>query len=387
MFDVAIIGAGPSGSMAARLLADRGHEVVLLEEHSQPGDPVNCSGIIGVEAFQRFDLPTEPIIRGISNFCFYSPGGVKVNYRHPGFLAYAVNRASFDVKMASLAIKAGAHLKTGARVDRIQIEQNAVHLNLRGQETPVESRFVVIATGAGSRLIQQVGLKGPQKHIVGAQTECPAYVQDDVEIHFGQSIAPSNFGWVIPLQNGFAKVGLISRKDAAPALRRFLMSSSLENKIQPESCEIQTSILPLDTMPQSYTDRTIVVGEAAGQLKAITCGGIYYGMLAAEIAGDVLDQALKQNQCDAAALSLYERRWRKLLDNELKAGMHVRSAFEKFSDSKIEALFEIAYRDEFMKLIRSKANFDWHRELISVVLRHGLTRAIFQPLRYAKIAF
>ena len=80
MFDVAVIGAGPSGSMLSRLLADKGHSVALLEEHEQPGHPVNCSGIIGLEAFQRFDLPQLPIIREIDSFQFHSPGGSTLYY-------------------------------------------------------------------------------------------------------------------------------------------------------------------------------------------------------------------------------------------------------------------------------------------------------------------
>src|SRR5262245_39832084 len=143
MYDVAVIGAGPAGSMAARLLAEQGHEVVLLEEHAQAGHPVNCSGIIGVEAFQRYDLPQNPIIRGIRNFCFYSPGGAVLHYRHSDLLAYAVNRASFDVEMASLAVNAGAHLMTDARVDRIQVGRDEVNLQLRAREMPVKSRFIV----------------------------------------------------------------------------------------------------------------------------------------------------------------------------------------------------------------------------------------------------
>jgi flavin-dependent dehydrogenase len=139
-------------------------------------------------------------------------------------------------------------------------------------------------------------------------------------------------------------------------------------------------------MRHSYADRTIVVGEAAGQLKAVTCGGIYYGILAAEIAAETLNVALNRNLHDSAALSIYEKRWRKLLDKELKAGMRIRSAFEKFSDSRIETLFEIACRDGLMSLIREKANFDWHRELIGEVLRHSLTSALFRPYRFARMA-
>ena len=73
MYDVAVIGAGPSGSMVARLLGERGYSVALLEEHAQPGDPVNCSGIIGTEAFSRYDLPSDQILRDIDTFRFIRP--------------------------------------------------------------------------------------------------------------------------------------------------------------------------------------------------------------------------------------------------------------------------------------------------------------------------
>jgi geranylgeranyl reductase family protein len=387
MYDIAVIGAGPSGSMAARLLGERGYSVALVEEHTQPGNPVNCSGVIGVEAFGRYDLPSEQIIREIDTFRFYSPGGATLQYQHPTPLAYAVNRARFDVGMAARAVAAGAVLHTGARATGIEVERDCVRIEVRGRSEPLRSRFVVIATGAGPKLAANLGLGAPERFVLGAQTECDTIALEEVEIHLGQSIAPSNFAWLIPLQNGRAKIGLISERNAGERLREFLAGASLEGRILSGHSPIQVSPLPIDTIPRSYADRTLVIGEAAGQIKTITCGGIYYGLLAAEIARDVLHDALRAGRHRASALAPYEKRWRDLLEKELQIGLKLRSAFEHFNDSRIEALFDIARKDGLMALIREKANFDWHSDLVSAVFRHSLLNAFLQPAAYSRLLF
>lgn len=387
MYDVAVIGAGPSGSMVSRMLGERGYSVALLEEHAQPGDPVNCSGIIGTEAFRRYDLPSNQILRDIDSFRFFSPRGVTLQYRHPEPLAYAVNRARFDTAMAARAVAAGAVLMTGARVVAIRVERSRVVLEARNRPAPIHARFVIIATGAGPKLTSCVGLSAPKRFVLGAQTECETIALDEVEIHLGQRIAPSNFAWVIPVQDGRAKIGLISTRDAGRNLREFLESPSLEGRILTRYSSIQCSPLPLDTIPRSFADRALVIGEAAGQIKTITCGGIYYGLRAAEIAADVLHAALQSGRHDASALSVYEKRWRLLLEKELKVGLKLRKMFEHFTDSRIEALFDLARAEGLMALIREKANFDWHSDLVSSVFRYSLLNALFQPAGYSRLLF
>jgi len=235
-------------------------------------------------------------------------------------------------------------------------------------------------------LLQQVGLSGPKKHVLGAQTECEFAGSDEVEIYLGHRIAPSNFGWLIPLQKGRAKVGLICDRQASHALRKFMDSEPLRDRILSRT-KIRCSLLPLDTIHRSYAHRTIVVGEAAGQLKTITCGGIYYALLAAEIGADVLDRALQHHQSDAASLAPYEKRWRELLESELRVGLRLRSLFGRLTDDRINALFEVASQDGLMNLIREKVNFDWHRDLVNAVLRHSLVRATLRPAAYSRLLF
>jgi digeranylgeranylglycerophospholipid reductase len=72
--DVVIVGAGPAGSCCARELALRGFKTLLLEEHETVADKVLCTGIIGIDAFQEFPLPSETIVGTL--------GGMKVMSRY-----------------------------------------------------------------------------------------------------------------------------------------------------------------------------------------------------------------------------------------------------------------------------------------------------------------
>jgi flavin-dependent dehydrogenase len=113
-----------------------------------------------------------------------------------------------------------------------------------------------------------------------------------------------------------------------------------------------------------------VVGEAAGHIKATTCGGIYYGMLTGEIAGDVLERCLTEDRFDAASLSAYEARWRELLEDEIALGLKLRKSVKLAGDWGIERLMAIVRSNGVESLIREKADFDWHRGLIREIFGH-----------------
>jgi flavin-dependent dehydrogenase len=107
-----------------------------------------------------------------------------------------------------------------------------------------------------------------------------------------------------------------------------------------------------------------VIGEAAGQVKATTGGGIYYGLLAARLAAETIGQAFARGCFAATLLQGYERAWRALLADELALGLSFRKLYSWLGDRQMDSILHYIARNELKDLIRHQANFDWHQGLI-----------------------
>ena len=369
IYDIAVIGAGPSGSLCSMLTARAGLSTLLLEEHEAPGQFINCTGIIGAEAFRRLNLPTEPILSSLQAITFYAPSGRSFRYDPGQPLAHVVSRLQFDQTLAGWAQTEGATLRTGYHARLLRVDSDAVELRRSEDDPePVRARAVVIATGFGSNLPQQAGLANPREIIYGAQAEVEMDNLRDVEIYLGRAVAPEAFAWVVPLQPGIARVGLVATKEAPIYFRQLLRHPSIGPRIRTPNPKMLLSPVPTEPIERSYADRVLVVGEAAGQVKTTTQGGIYYGMLCAAMAAETLSEAARLDDFGATLLSRYEQAWTRAISQELKMGLSLRQLFARLSDSQIDALVELGTRDDIIGLVKRLAQFDWHRDLIQTSL-------------------
>ncbi len=369
LYDVAVIGAGPAGALCATLTARAGLSTLLLEEHEAPGLFVNCTGILGAEAFPRFNLPMETILSSLQAVTFYAPSGQSFRYDPGRPLAHVVSRLQFDSMLAGWATEAGARLRTGYHARLLRVDSDAVELRQREDDPePVRARAAVIATGFGSNLALQAGLQGPREIVYGAQAEVEMDGLRDVEIYLGRSVAPEAFAWVVPLQPGIARVGLVAAKEAPVHFQKLLEHPSIAPRILTPQPKMLLSPVPTEPIERSYADRVLVVGEAAGQVKTTTQGGIYYGMLCAAMAAETLSEAARRNDFGAEVLREYEQTWTGAISQELKTGLSLRQLFARLSDSQIDALVELGTRDDIISLVKRLAQFDWHRDLIQTSL-------------------
>ena len=125
LFDVAVIGAGPAGSMAARYASKAGARVVLLEEHSAAGWPVECAGLLGWGAMAESELRGGSfILRGMSGAAVFSPGGSCLHFKARGPKAWVVDRRLFDRALVKEALREGAELQLRTFVRSIRREEN-----------------------------------------------------------------------------------------------------------------------------------------------------------------------------------------------------------------------------------------------------------------------
>lgn len=272
----------------------------------------------------------------------------------------------------------------GTRVRAVSPGRDAARLEAEaGAQAPVfEARAVVLACGFGSGLPAGLGFGKAGDWVVGAQAEVETGA-DQVEVYVGRRRAPGFFAWLVPTREGMALAGLLARRDTKKHLEAFLQHLTDQGRIATDKVPVRFGGIPLKPLGRTCGNRVMVVGDAAGQVKPITGGGIYYGLLCAGIAADVLDQALSGNDFSARALSEYERRWHRLLSRELRIGRLARRAFEGLSDRRIESLFRLVQdsRDTQSLLSDPDFSFDWHGRLILRALRRFGPRAALAMVR------
>ena len=378
MHDVAIVGGGPAGLYAGARLAAAGFHTTLLEEHAAVGEPVHCTGVLAAEAFDEFTLSHCSMLNDLMTARFWSPSGNQVTYSSGRVEAVVVDRRTFDQDLSTAAKHSGLVIQEGARATALQIDRKGV--TVRTATGPVRARMVILACGANYALHRQVGLGMPRMFLHTAQIELPARHLGDVELHFGSAVAPKGFGWVVPVIRGAqhcARVGVMCDNDAPRYFDRVVTRVGDRWGID-DSARLRPrqKILPLAPLSRTYGDRLLAIGDAAGLVKPTTGGGIYYSLVSAALAADVLCDALPRNDLSAERLAPYECHWRQRLSREFQAQLKLRLVAHRMNDADIEALFELARTDGVMPIVRRTATFNRHRQLILELLKHPPVRQL-----------
>lgn len=383
MRDLAIIGGGPAGLYSAYKLAAAGLDIVVLEEHPSAGEPVHCTGVLAAEAFDEFDIPRDVILNSLRTARFFGPTGASVDYTTKSVEAVAIDRRTLDSRLSEQALRAGAHIEVGVRATDVQVEPGKVVVS-RADGSSSEARACILACGANYGIQRRLGFGMPSAYLQSAQLELPASSTGQVEVHFGHDVAPKGFGWVVPVQRdaqSYVRIGLMCEREPREYFARFLARVAprwlTESQASADSAPVpRTKLLPLGPLERTFTSRVLAVGDAAGLVKATTGGGIYYSLLSASLAADILIDAFKKGDLGADRLEEYERQWRAQLGAELEAQMTLRNIANEMSDEDIDSLFELARTDGVMPIVRRTATFNRHRALILSLLNHPPARRV-----------
>jgi flavin-dependent dehydrogenase len=347
-------------------LALRGFKTLLLEEHETAAVKVLCTGIIGTDAFQEFPLPMETVVGALADVKVISRYGAEFLYALSQPMAYIVDKGAFNLALADQAIAAGALLYTSTRARDLAVDDEGVHIIATGpggQPLRLHACMVVLACGIDCQLTSKAGLGRPREFLQGAQTEVPWALTPCTEVHLNKELSPEAFAWIVPLDEGRTRVGVMCAQNALGALRQFL------DRLAPqwrEGQDIHLRSKPIAQTPlrRTFMERVLVIGEAAGQVKPTTGGGIYYGLLAARLAAETISTAFATGRFSAEQLCAYEHAWKSLLADELRRGLSFRKFYGWLSDRQMDTLLRHFSRNGLKDLIRRHANFDWHRKFI-----------------------
>jgi flavin-dependent dehydrogenase len=284
-----------------------------------------------------------------------------------------VDKAEFNRDLANLARSGGAELCLGRWVEAIACEKPGVVLQFRSRQGAVgkiRARVAVIASGVGGSLNAPLGLVKPREFLRAVQADIPLGkdgASNPTEVYVGRSVAPGAFAWKIPLGHGRVRVGLMSLEEPR---RHF---SALLRRVAPglDGSEAKVRQKAIGQMPvgNCVAERIVVIGEAAVHVKTLTGGGIYFGLLSAEMAAEVILRAFRKGDFSVDTLGEFERFWHAAFGIELWAGYLARRLAACLSDSLIERAFDRAKGIDLLSRLNGKLKFDWHRDAILASMR------------------
>jgi digeranylgeranylglycerophospholipid reductase len=394
MQDAVVIGGGPAGSFFAYQLAKQGITSTVFEEHSAIGLPSHCAGHISIRSLRNiglYPLPEGIVENTFSAANFYSPNGTKFSVHLNKPVTCVINRAKFDRFLAQKAQKAGVHIELGHRVQSLLFEQGfvkGVNVVVNGDEKKVESKLVVDAEGISSRLLRQAGLQSFTSsglvYAVEAEIDGVSGIEEHaVEAYLGKDYADGFYGWVIPMPDGTAKLGLACKKGNPNQHLQTLIHKHPVASKQLKNAKINKKIFHAITLggpiKQAYTNGFLAVGDCASQVKPTTGGGVVFSLICAKIAAEVAAKAIKEGDFSLNTLQSYQRGFMEKLGFDMNFMLKARRMANSLSDAKIDRAFHFALKMGLADSLSDIDEIDFQGRTMIALLK--------KPAAYASIAY
>ncbi len=370
-YDVVVVGAGPTGAVASRTASRYRARTLLVEEHGEIGTPVRCAGLISKKSFQALSLSKDTIIREIYGALIYAPNGQYVSIGGGQTRAYVVDRKKLDIDLVKKATEEGVQLRTGAKaVDR---DNKRLVLTVDDKMVNINVPVVIGADGPFSQTAKWANLPPPRKYIYGIQAVLEAEPRRSgfVEGYLSNQIAPGFFGWVIPYHKGFVLAGLGTVSSYRQSLRK-LLDDFLNYRFSMHIDQVEgltSGPIPIGYAKRTAADGILVAGDAAGQAKPTSGGGIYTGTACARIAGEIAAKYALNGGLSPGFLKNYETRWKKALGKELNFGFKAHQLLSYLNDEDLNRIIGIINEPEIIEIINSYGDMDYPSKLILKLLK------------------
>jgi len=422
-YDVVVVGGGPAGCIAAKYAAKSGASTLLLEEHSEIGEPVQCAGLLSRRAVEESELretkafvncelkgavlypPSHALTHALTHALAPVPSSAHASAHElriesppsSGKRAFAVSRSAFDKELARAAQKAGAEIILKTKVKAVKKKageagEAGLTVSTAG-EGEIGARVVVGADGVRSVVAKTAGAgrEVTKNFLTCVQIEGKYEVDEPfAEIFVGRTVAPGFFAWAIPLgeSSGTARIGLcIDRRfspspSPLPFLKKLLSNHPVVAKkfngtrLNLTRLNLTAGRIPLALPRPQTTVKTVkdggagvlLVGDAAAQVKPVTGGGVYYGLKCGKIAGQTAAKACLSG--DAEVLREYEERWQKEIGQEIAFGLKIHRLRCVLSDRDFNALCKAVSKYDLTRLLTDYGDIDYPSLAFREVLKN-----------------
>lgn len=295
-YDLVVVGGSFAGLVCARTAALRGLKVAVLEAKPRPGARVHTTGLLVKEAADTLDIPLR-LTRKIRGVRLYAPAGRWIDLQAPGYYFLATDTGGLLDWLSWEAQAAGAQVLCRTRFEGAERLENG---DLRLAPLGIETRYLIGADGARSRVAECFGLGQNKDWLVGLEAEYP--LTDDLDPRFlhcllDSRLAPGYLAWAVP-GAGVAQVGLAANKSHKPDLaavadRMAALTGLSTERGWGEAVERRSGRIPCGGLVKPFaTNRVLLVGDSAGLVSPLTGGGIrlafHFGRRAAQVVSDYL---------------------------------------------------------------------------------------------------
>jgi geranylgeranyl reductase family protein len=344
IFDVVIVGGGPSGSACAYWLAQAGWSVCLIEKKHFPREKTCGDGLTPRSVYQLAEMGLEGVVaanghkyNGLRGFGFGA--SLEMNWpEHPVFpnYGYTITRFNLDGLVAENAAKFGAVVLNGVEaldlLDATPSEsglKGAAGVVVKDKDTgataEIRGRYVVAGDGQNSRLGRELGVTRNRDWPMGmalrgyytSDRHDEPWIDSHLDIRDINGDVVPGYGWIFPLGDGRVNVGvgLLSTGGAwkgvnTTKLQEYFVAQTADawGLSEETSCGPATGgRLPMGlSIGPRIGANTLTIGDATGMVNPFNGEGIAYGYESGRLAASVLGEALLAN--DPTLLRLYDER-------------------------------------------------------------------------------
>ncbi|MFB5619872.1 MAG: NAD(P)/FAD-dependent oxidoreductase [Nitrosopumilus sp.] len=346
-FDVVIAGGSIAGLLCAREISSRGFSVLVIEEDYEIGTPEHCGGLVSLAGLEELGvIPFKKTFEHmIESAEITSPNGNSFTINSKKQKVIEISRRELDKQVAFQAQKNGAVIKVRTSF------QELTDKGIRTNEEEMDCKIFVDARGVSSLIHKdRTGILSSAQYEIYADW----IEKGKVEVIFDQEKYPGFFAWVIPSGEGKGKVGVAGKGiKVAETLDKFLKDKGEFSTIR----KIFAPIWIKGPIKNFVDGKTVIIGDAAGQAKPTTAGGIFTSGMGGIYAGQAISEFLKTNNRET--LEEYQKKWTVRFGKEFEKQLLARKILERIDNNTINKLFE-TITPEIINEISEKDDFDFH---------------------------
>jgi geranylgeranyl reductase family protein len=363
-YDVVIAGGSVAGLLCAREIAKKNHRVLVIEEDYEIGTPEHCGGLVSIPAMDELGIiPMRATLDNkVRSALFSSPSGKSFVLDARPQQVIVLDRREFDKQIAHQAEVNGAEIRVRSSLREITKD------GVKTSDGELKCKIVVDARGVSSLIHKdRTGILQSAQYEVYADW----IDKERVEIYLDQEKYPGFFAWIIPTRRDEAKVGVAGKGiNSARVLEDFLKQKGKYSTVR----KIFAPIWIKGPIKEFVKGKVVVVGDAAGQAKPTTAGGIYSSGLGGMLAGQAISKHIESGKEEN--LSEYQKKWSDRFGKEFEHMLLARTLLERLDNRTIDSLFA-SITPEVLNEISKEGSFDFHTISVAKLLGvKGSARAI-----------